>query len=86
MRNDSSATQSRNEAEAVKILGAMCLIVLLVAIGLGAIALAQYGYYFGPTWLCRDGDTPSPFLLAAPFCVILLCTIGVAIAGAHITE
>ena len=37
----------------MRIVGAVFLIVLLSAFGLGSIALAQYGFYIGPAWLCR---------------------------------
>lgn len=65
----------------MRIVGSVFTIIVLMVIGFGSLALAQYGYAYGPRWLCRahvDGvDTGSPFLILATMSVMLISGVGV---------
>lgn len=52
----------------MRIIGAVVLMFIVAALGLGSVAAAQYGYEFGPAWLCRmkdmnGNDSASIFLV-----------------------
>lgn len=51
----------------MKIIGAVVLMIIVAALGLGSVAAAQYGYEFGPAWLCRmknmNGDDQASIFL-----------------------